>query len=146
MRYESWINHGRKKVVMMQPGWDERWLLHCYCVRPSLARAVFIKHPLGTSLSLSLLDIIMSSLILNGIFIGLPVTSKCLNAPPMPTIRIETFLLVPCLGPINIVLPKVWKRELVEQIVWVFSIIIFRQISKTQFCSEQGVAKTETWQ
>lgn len=44
------------------------------------------------------------------------------------------------------VLPKVWKPELVEQIVWVFSIIIFRQISKTQFCSEQGVAKTETWQ
>ena len=50
------------------------------------------------------------------------------------------------LCPINIVLPKVWKRKLVEQIVWVFSIIIFRQISKTQFCSEQGVAKTETWQ
>ena len=46
----------------------------------------------------------------------------------------------------NIVLPKVWKPELVEQIVWVFSIIIFRQISKTQFCSEQGVAETETWQ
>ena len=46
----------------------------------------------------------------------------------------------------HIVLPKVWKPELVEQIVWVFSIIIFRQISKTQFCSEQGVAETETWQ
>ena len=33
---------------------------------------VFIKHPLETSLSLSLLDVIMSSLILNGIFIVLP--------------------------------------------------------------------------
>ena len=32
--------------------------------------ALFIKHPLETSLSLSLLDIIMSSLISNGIFIG----------------------------------------------------------------------------
>lgn len=89
---------------------------------------------------MSLLDIIMSSLILNGIFIVLPVTSKCLNAPPCS--ELKHFYL----RSRNIVLPKVWKPELVEQIVWVFSIIIFRQISKTQFCSEQGVAETETWQ
>ena len=42
----------------------------CYCVRPRLAWSVFIKHPLETSLSLSLLDIIMSSLILNGILLS----------------------------------------------------------------------------
>ena len=38
--------------------------------------ALFIKHPLETSLSLSLLDIIMSSLISNGIFIALPCYSR----------------------------------------------------------------------
>ena len=46
----------------------------------------------------------------------------------------------------HIALPKVWKPELFEQIVWVFSIIIFRQISKTQFSSEQGVAWADAGQ